>query len=286
MHALLLGGTGFVGSALQEVLDARGISYATASRRPNMRVHHVQLDITDTPLLERAIRESDVVVNLVAASPLLPAGNRHVYLHCHLRGVQSVLAAMAGIHDVRLIHLGALGVELSNRADYAWTKARAEKLVRESNVSALVLSPAILFGNGSELILTLRRLTRLPIAPIPRIAARFQPLSVHDLAGVIADAIESFAQVAPENARQVEVVGPETVTGTEFARRFLEAGSTRVLEIPASATEMAIRAGSWLRLPGFPVDLGRMLSMPNCATGRFPAVQTSTSYAEWLARAF
>lgn len=283
MHVLLPGGTGFVGTAVRRALDARSISYTTLSRSPQPGDSHVQADITDRDRVLASARAADVVVNLVAASPLLPAGNSHVYLHRHLRGVECLLDVLSSLSGVRLIHVGALGVEEASGAGYAWTKARAERLVRESSLPALVLSPAILYGAGSELIAALNLMARLPVSPLPRIASRFQPLSVDDLATLIADAVVSFDRVADPGTRQVEVGGPEVMSGTEFARRFLQARGAAIVELPSRIVNSAIRLASALRLPGFPVDLPRMLAMQNAATGRFPLYTTRARYDDWLA---
>lgn len=282
MHVLVLGGTGFVGSAVQRALAARDIGCSTLSRSPHARPNHIQADITDRRRLAAAAAGADVVVNLVAASPLLPAGNTHVHYHRHLRGVNAILSVLGALPGTRLIHVGALGVEESSRAGYAWTKARAERLVRESGVPALVLSPAILFGDGSELVDTLDLLARLPIAPLPRIPSVFQPLAVTDLAEVIAMAAEGFDRVARPGTRQLEVAGPDVMSGTEFAGLFLSSRSTPVIELPRGFIGAAITMASALRVPGFPVDLPRMLAMQNAATGRFPLYVTQQRYESWL----
>lgn len=281
MHVAIFGGTGFVGTAVRRELCSRSLQFTTASRSPRRRDNHVQVDVADRAAVKALVRQVDVVVNLVAASPLLPAGNNARYIHCHLRGAASVLEAVRE-YGSRLIHVGAMGVSESSCAGYAWTKARAERLVRESSADALVLSPGILFGDGSELISMLASLARLPVAPVPRIENRFQPLFVDDLAALIADAIERVESVAPHGCRQVEVGGPDVMSGTAFAERYCRAGGTPTLFVPATAVTVAIRAASWLRLPFFPVDLPRMLAMENSATGRHPLVKATTRYDDWL----
>ncbi|MFP4549215.1 MAG: NAD(P)H-binding protein [Spirochaetales bacterium] len=289
MTVAVFGATGFVGSSLVKKLVDRGhrvrmISRTSPTGGLSAGVTHRTADIGNANQVSEAVGDADVAVNLVAASPLLPASNRSVYLRRHLRGVSNLLAAV-GTHRVGLVHVGALGVTEESPAYYAWTKARAERLVRESSVDAVVVSPSILFGTKSELIVALGAMTRLPIVPIPRIETLFQPMWIEDLTTLLADLVEDRRRYCEgSTCRQLEVGGPAVMSGTEFARSFVVARGKPFVEVPSGAVAAAISLGRTLRLPAFPFDLPVMLEMENSATGRFPFVQTGHTYADWLSR--
>jgi uncharacterized protein YbjT (DUF2867 family) len=276
----VLGGTGFLGTAVCGELLRRELPYATVSRRPLPEDTHRRADIQDAGALREALRGAEVVVNLVAASPLLPKGRWGRYYRFHVQGVRRLLAICEDIGVSSLIHVGALGVSRDSHAPYAQTKALAEDLVDDAPIDSAVFSPSILFGTGSELVAVLRRVAVLPVAPVPRISALFQPVYVGDMAGLIADAAAAALGPSGMETGHWEVAGPDTLSGTEFAERYLRHRGVRCIHIPESAVSLAIRGAAALHLPGFPVGLPTMLEMPNTLTGRFPAIRTRRRYEE------
>jgi uncharacterized protein YbjT (DUF2867 family) len=279
----VLGGTGFLGTAVTVELRRRGLAYVTVSRRPGPEATHRRADIQDAAALREALRGAEVVINLVAASPLLPPGVQGRYYRYHLGGIRRLLSVCREIGVSSLIHVGALGVSKDSPAPYARTKALTEELVDAAPISSVVFSPSILFGTGSELIAVLRRAASFPLVPVPRIAAAFQPVYVEDMARLIVDAGVSALSSSGMETGHWEVAGPDTLTGTEFAELYLEHRGVRRIHIPESAVSAALKGAAALKLPGFPVGLPTMLSMPNTLTGRFPAIRTQRRYEEWVA---
>ncbi len=276
----VLGGTGFLGRAVALELRRRGLAYATVSRRPGPEATHRRADIQDAAALSRALSGAEVVINLVAASPLLPKGRWGRYYRFHVEGARALLSACRDLGVSALIHLGALGVSKESPAPYARTKALAEELVDDAAIPSAVFSPSILFGAGSELIAVLRRAAAFPFVPVPRISASFQPVYVGDMARLIVDAAASALGSSGMETGHWEVAGPDTLSGTEFAELYLRHRGVRCIRIPESAVFAAIGAAAALHLPGFPVGLPTMLAMPNTLTGRFPAIRTQRRYEE------
>lgn len=282
VNVALLGGTGFLGSAVAAELSRRQIRYVTVSRRESSEPNHRRADIRDAAGLSHALIGAEVVVNLVAASPLLPRGLQGRYYGCHVEGVRRLLSACRDLGISSLIHVGALGVTKDSPAPYAWTKAFAEEMVDGSPIHSVVFSPSILFGEGSELVGVLRRAAALPLVPVPRISAAFQPVHSGDMARLIADAVTSALDGPPRESSHWEVAGPDTFTGTEFAAMYLRRHGTRCIYVPETAVSVGMRAAVTLHLPGFPVGLPTMLAMPNTLTGHFPAIRTVRRYEDWV----
>jgi NADH dehydrogenase len=278
----VIGGTGFVGRHVVTALENHEVPIVTISRHAGRRGGHRRADIADFEELSQALEGVRRVVNLVAASPLLPHGVQARYDHTHVRGVRALLAACRRRGVERLIHVGAMGVREDSTAGYARTKAWGERAVASSPVPSMVLSPSILFGWGSELIGTLDLGARLPVVPLPVIPTLFSPIFVGDFAKLIAEvAISSDAEFSARPSR-LQVAGPDDLSGTTFAGRFFAARGCRTVPIPALAVEVAIRVAEAAKLPGFPADLHAMLSLENAPTGDAPLLRTSTSYLDWL----
>lgn len=273
-----------MGSALCPTLERQGHLVVGASRGTRLRrvtAAHRHADVVTGAGLADAFAGADAVVNLVAASPLLPPGRRRFYHDLHVLGVANVLRACRAAGIRRLVHVGALGVRTDSPAPYARTKARGERLVLDSGLEAIVLSPSILFGRDSELIRFLDRFAGLPVVPVPRLNAPFAPLHVDDLATTIVRVLAARPSSPPE---RLEVVGPQTVTGTDFARLYLQAAGCRTFPIPEAPTRLALEVGWRLRPPGIPYQLAPMLRLSNVATGRAQAIVTGLSYGSWCAR--
>ncbi len=226
-----------------------------------------------------------MVINLVAASPLLPSGVQGRYYRYHLRGIRTLLSVRREIGVSSLVHVGALGVTKDSPSPYARTKALAEELADDAAISSVVFSPSILFGAGSELIGVLRWAAAFPVVPVPRIAALFQPVYVGDMAGLIVDSAQAALGPSGMETGHWEVAGPDTLTGFEFADLYLQHRGARRIYIPESAVSVVLKVARAFHLPGFPVALPTMLAMPNTLTGRFPAVRTRRRYEEWVAAA-
>lgn len=276
---VLVGGTGYLGSALAAELSARGAAVivgsrgATASQAP--RFHSA--DITRPASLQKLFQPGDTVVHLVARSPVRrPSGGRRTYRRIHVEGTRNLLAAAESAGARRFIYLSALGVSRSAGAAYAETKAQAEALVTASPLEATIVLPSILFSSGSEIIGLLRMVSRFPAVPLPEIAAPFRPIHVRDAARRIADA--ALAEHPPQ---RLPLTGPEELSFSDFAGRYIQERGSRVLPVPAALTPLLLRLVSMLKLPGLPAELDRMLAIDNA--GDPPqAADEMVRYSRWV----
>lgn len=278
---ILIGGTGFFGSALAGALRARGATVLTASRRESSGGgQHIRVCLPgDIRGVEDALRPGDRIVYLVAATPLRrPLGGRRTYRRLHLEGFRTVLALAETRGVQQLTYTSALGVHTAAGSAYAETKARAETLLADSRVRGTVVAPSILFGRGSELVSALDLVSRLPVVPIPSLSAPFRPIHVADAARITASALTS-TQPPP----RVELSGPELLTVTEIARSYLEPRGTTVIELPRALSRRAVSLVSRIKLPGAPAELEGMLAIDNA--GAPPEDPTALiRFTEWATR--
>ena len=267
---ILIGGTGFFGTALARELRARGLTVVTVARgsRRSSRRPDVRLDVVGEPdRIESILEPGDTVVYLAGLSPLKrPVGGRRRYREVHGTGLRAALTAAVSRGARRFVQVSALGVRPGCGTAYGETKARATGLLRmvaarAAGMESMVVEPSVLFGNGSEIICALDVASRLPRIPLPRIVARIRPIHVSDAAKRLADALT--ARQLPE---RLELAGPELLTFHQLAAAYLEPRGTRVALLPRPVTRLLVRIASRVKLPGAPAELEAMLALDNAGS--------------------
>lgn len=275
---VLLGGTGFFGSALAEALRSRGFTVLTVGRgrRGNPTIRADLVETTES--LDPLFLPGDNVIYLLGISPLFrPFGGRRRYRKNHLTTLVRALAAARRRGASRFVQVSALGVSKSCGAAYGETKARAGVILRASSLSTGVAEPSVLYGKGSEIIRALSLLSRLPLLPMPRIPALFRPMHVADAAGRLADAVTG--EQLPD---RIELSGPEALTLTQVASAYLEPRGTRLVLLPRLVSRLLVAVVSRIKLPGFPAELEAMLAIDNAGSPP-EAPEELASFSSWSA---
>lgn len=275
MHVLIAGGTGFIGQALCEALVGRDIDVTAMARsRPDGPlsdgVEVVTGDVRDPDEVAAAVEGHDAVVNLVSLSPLFKAPRGTSHDEVHRLGTQHLVNA-AEEHGVdRFIQMSALGADPEASTAYLRAKGQAETIVRDSELDWTIIRPSVVFGDGSEFV-SFNRWVAFPpmldrlwwpyISPLPGAGARFEPIWIDDLTGILADIIEEDGHAGAT----YEFGGPERLTLAEIVRAIhrAEGKRGRIIPIPTGLAKVPLAIGEYL--PGFPlgIDQGRSLDIDN-----------------------
>jgi NADH dehydrogenase len=205
----------------------------------------------------------DAVVHL-AAIPRDFNGGADLRL-VNTEGTRAVVAAMGEAGVRRLIHMGAMGVEDDPRLHYASSKAKAEALVRESDLDWTILKPSLQFGEGDGFFNIIAGLVRMSpgVVPVPGDgSARFQPIHSGDVAAVTAHVLDDPTTIG----ETFELGGPRYWTYREITREVLTALGKRRAILPMPIVLIRLVAGSaeLVHIP-FPVatDQLRQLRLDN-----------------------
>lgn len=224
----VLGGSGFVGSALVSELAARGKQVKVLTRRrehakglillPTVEV--VEADIHEERVLAREFRGCDAVINLVgvlheSAKGRVdkPQARRGDFHQNHVELPRKAISACAEVGISRFLHMSALGASPTSRSAYQRSKGVGEALVRESSLEAnlnpgtlgggkltarrgmqvTIFRPSVIFGAGDSFLnLFARLLKRVPLLLLACPHARFQPVYVGDVAKAFADSLDDL----------------------------------------------------------------------------------------------
>ncbi|MFB6111590.1 MAG: complex I NDUFA9 subunit family protein [Halobacteriaceae archaeon] len=271
MKVLVVGGTGFLGTALVRELDDRGHDVTALSRDPSgtdlpASVERVQEDIRDRDRLTEVATDHEAIVNLVALSPLrVPSGGETMHDEIHRQGTEHVVAAAEAADATHLVQLSALGADPNGPTHYLRAKGRAEAAVRESTVPWTIFRPSVVFGDGGEFVSFTRTLTPPVLAPLPGGGrTKFQPIWRGDIVPMIADATVEGGH----DGETYEIGGPEVLRLAQVAKLSREAlgQKTRILPVPMALAGLGLTVMG--AIPGAPFgrDQYRSLQMDNVTT--------------------
>lgn len=252
----VFGGSGFIGRHVVRALLKRGWRVRAAVRRPDLAGHlqplgmvgwvqPVQANLRNRPSVDRAVRDADAVVNLVA---ILSEAGRQRFDAVHVVGARAIAEAARAAGVRRLVHVSAIGADADSPSDYARTKALGEQAVFETIPEATVVRPSIVFGPEDHFFNQFAGLAQfLPALPlIGGGHTRFQPVFVGDVAATIADAVESKAKPATV----YELGGPAIRTFRECMEIMLEEIDRKRLLLPLPWPLASFAAAILQFLPG------------------------------------
>ena len=212
----VLGGSGFVGSAIVARLDAAGYQVKVLTRRrecakhlillPNVDV--VECDVMDDKALAVALRGSQAAVNLIgilhesrkmsfnAVHAELP---RRLALICHEQGIP------------RLLHMSALQASMDGPSAYLRSKAAGEAAVMDyaDQLHVTAFRPSVIFGRGDSFITLFANLVKLmPVVALAKPEAKFQPIWVEDVAQAFVTSMENIDTYG----QRYDLAGPRVYT--------------------------------------------------------------------------
>lgn len=267
----VFGGGGFLGRYVVHALLGGGARVRIAGRDPRDawflktqgglgQTQFVAADIRKPETVARALAGSDTAVNLVG----ILTGDFEAF---HVDGARNVAKAAAQAGCDALVHVSAIGADPASPSRYGKSKGDGEAAVLAAFPAATILRPSIVFGREDQFVNRFANLIRtLPVVPIIRGPARFQPVFVGDVAQAVA---ASIAAPLVHGGKTYELGGPQTLTMASLNRWIARAtGRTpRFVALPDGVAGTMASALGWL--PGAPMtrDQWLMLQSDNMVTG-------------------
>jgi uncharacterized protein YbjT (DUF2867 family) len=233
----VFGGSGFVGRHVVRALAKRQYRIRVAVRRPELagylqplgrvgQIHAVQANLRHAGSVAAAVRDADVVVNLVG---ILHEHGRQRFEAVQHVGAETVARA-AALHGARLVHMSALGADASSPSVYARTKAAGELSALAAVPGAAIIRPSILFGPEDDFFNKFAALARM-LPALPLIGGgrtRFQPVFAGDVGMAVAAAVAGETKPGAT----YELGGTEVLTFREVIEYVLATIERRRLLLP------------------------------------------------------
>lgn len=221
----VLGGSGFVGSAIVAKLDAAGYQVTVLTRRretakhlfllPNVNV--VECDVLDYHALNAVLRGVDAVINLIG---ILHQSRRLSFNTVHHQLPAQLAKICADLGIKRLIQMSSLRADENAPSQYLRSKAAGETALKalQDKINITIFKPSIIFGRGDQftnLFATLIKL--LPVVLLAKPNAKFQPIWVEDVASCFVNSLEN----SDTYGQTYELAGPKVYTFRELLQKIM-----------------------------------------------------------------
>lgn len=279
-NVLVIGGSGFLGQAVCNQLAKAGYRITVPTRRYDRAKHLltlptcqiVEANIHDRATLGRLVSGQDIVVNLLGvlhSKPGKPYGQN--FRVNHVEFPKALCAAMSKHGAKRIVHISALGVGVQNPAPsmYLRSKTDGEAVVKDSGLAWTILRPSVVFGREDKFLNTFASLAKIaPLIPLAGANARFQPVSVGDVAKAIFACVEDQGKDTLHNT--YDLVGTEIFTLKELVQ--LSARAVGKNPVVFGIPDFAAKAQAFLMelAPGEP-----LMSRDNVDSMKIDNIRTS-----------
>ncbi len=209
----ILGGSGFVGSAIVAKLATAGYSVKVLTRRKDHaknllllpQVQVLECNVLDKQALTSALAGVDAVINLLG---ILHQSRRTSFNDMH----HALPAQLAGIckdlHIKRLVHMSSLRADKNAPSQYLRSKAAGEAalLAYSAELNITIFRPSIIFGRGDSFINLFASLVKvMPLVMLAKPNAKFQPIWVEDVASCFVACLNNRASYG----QTYELAGPK-----------------------------------------------------------------------------
>jgi uncharacterized protein YbjT (DUF2867 family) len=254
----VFGGSGFLGRHVVRALAKRGYRVRVAVRRPELaghlqpmgrvgQIHAVQANLRHPESITAAVRDADVVINLVG---ILFERGRQRFDAVMTVGAQTVARAAQAV-SAPLIHVSAIGADEKSSSRYAQAKAEGEQLALAAHRDTVIVRPSIIFGPEDDFFNRFAALARIAPA-LPLVGGgltRMQPV----FAGDVAEAIAKGADGDLRSDFVYELGGPAVRTFKELMQFVLATTQRRRLLVPVPFALMKLQAMILQFLPKPPI---------------------------------
>lgn len=241
---VVLGGTGFVGSALVTRLASDGHRLRVLTRNPARaralavlpNVEIVTANVHDSVVLSRQFAGAEVVINLIGI--LNESGRSGAgFMRAHAELARKVVDAAAARNVPRLLHMSSLGADAQQGPSfYLRSKGVAEQNLRSAPESLAWTSfrPSVIFGPGDSFLLRFASLLQLSQGwiPLARPDTRFAPVYIGDVVEAFSRCLPGGSHAEVSRRQTFELCGPDVLTLSEIVRYAGEASGVPAHIIP------------------------------------------------------
>jgi NADH dehydrogenase (ubiquinone) 1 alpha subcomplex subunit 9 len=293
--ATVFGARGFLGSHVVSQLGKGGTSMILPHHGCEMEMRHLKVgadlgrvavmpfNARDADSVRKAIRGSDIVINLIGkhyeTGHIMPGSKNWTYEQVHV-GAAGRIAQIAAEEGVeRLVHVSSIAADVDSPSEWARTKGEGEAIVKEFFPSATVLRPATLYGNEDRFLAWYAEMIKMmPAVPMLEFGeGLFQPVYVGD----VAKAIGRIVQDHSTTGQTYELAGQDVYSQKEIIEYIYETTRrTPALGLPMGIPQpefaldlLASAINYFLPNPQANPDMIKLMGVDQVASGNYPGLE-------------
>jgi len=274
----VLGGSGFVGSAIVAKLTTAGYAVKVLTRRrdvaknllllPNVQV--LECNVLDYQALNAALRGADAVINLLG---ILHQSRRLGFNAVHHQLPVQLAKICMDLNIKRLIHMSSLRADKNAPSQYLRSKGAGEEALatHHDQLNITIFKPSIIFGREDKFInLFATMLKVFPVIFLAKPNAKFQPIWVEDVASCFVACVENTASYG----QTYELVGPKVYTFRELLQAVMQ---TLEIQRPIIGLNDSLSYAQALMMELLPIKLMsrdniRSMDVDSVSNESFPAI--------------
>ena len=276
----LIGGSGFVGRHVANLLCDQGMSVRIATRRRELvkselivlpTAEVIEANINDPQVLAKLITGCDAVINLTG---ILHETTKGDFQRVHSDLPRKIVDVCRANDVRRLVHVSALKAGHDAPSEYLRSKAAGEQQIRAAEASMVqttIFRPSVIFGHDDSFLNLFAKLADLtPIIPLACPDARFQPVFVEDVARAIVNSLDETRSFSGT----FELCGPKIYRLRDLVAYVCSIRGLRRSIVPLSARLSHLQASMLEHLPGklMTRDNLRSMQVDNVCDCAFPGM--------------
>lgn len=278
-NTVVLGGSGFVGSAIVAKLVSAGYQVTVLTRRLDHAKHLSLLpgvtlkvcNVFDAQALRSALQGADAVINLLG---ILHQSSKASFTQVHADLPVQLAKLCQDLGIKRLLHMSSLCAATDAPSLYLRSKGQAE-VALAGYVPALAITvfrPSIIFGRADQFINLFAGLIKhLPLVVLVKPNAKFQPVWVEDVATCFVASLNQPASFG----LSYDLVGPKVYTFRALLKAIMQ---TLGVHKPILGLNDALSYAQAFLMECLPIKL---MSRDNIRSMQVDSV-SNQGFPEWL----
>ena len=232
----ILGGGGFIGRYLVRNLTKKNYRCIISTRKPFQKgylktqappgaIELVDWNPNNFPKLKEAIKNSDVVINLIG---ILYETRKQKFYNIHSTIPESIAKNCSEFNLKKFIHVSAIGANENSKSLYQKSKYQGEVKALNNFKNTVIIRPSVVCGTEDNFTNLFSKLSILPVIPIVGINYKFQPILVDDVADAIVKAIEQKGN----EGKIYEIGGPKVISFGDMVKSILKTINKKRFVVP------------------------------------------------------
>ena len=276
-NCLIFGGTGQIGTNLLRKLAKKNYKITVVTRNLHLKGNFIKTQanagyinvVESNPFnidqIEPLIKKSNICINLVG---ILFEKKKNNFNNIHVN-FPSILASLCAKNNLdQFIHVSAMGLEQAKDSNYATSKLKGEKEIKEKFPKSTILRPSVVYSIDDNFTTTFMTiLNRLPIFPMYYNGkTKFMPIHCSDLTDIIMEVIDKEIKT-----EIIECGGPQILTFKQILTILASLiDKKRVfLPVPLIVGKIIANIMSLLPSPLLTKDQLRLLKYDNVYSNKF-----------------